>query len=54
MPRSPSTVPEDSGRDVFGPLGRAWREMFEADTDRTTLIRDLLDGQTASMKAQCR
>jgi hypothetical protein len=51
MPRSPSIVPEVSGRDVylvledFGPLGRAWRETDDAETDRTSLIRDLLDGQ---------
>jgi hypothetical protein len=51
MPRSPSIVPEHTDRDVylvledFGPLGRAWRETDDADTDRTTLIKDLLDGQ---------
>ena len=51
MPRSPSIVPEDSDRDVylvledFGPLGRAWRESDEANTDRATLIGDLVDGQ---------
>jgi hypothetical protein len=32
--------------DDFGSLlGRAWREIDEADTDRATLIADLLDGQ---------
>jgi hypothetical protein len=52
MPQSPSIVPEDADRDVylvlddFGSLlGRAWREIDEADTDRATLIADLLDGQ---------
>jgi hypothetical protein len=50
MHRSPSIVPEHTDRDVylvledFGPLGRAWRETDDADTDRTTLIKDLLDG----------
>jgi hypothetical protein len=51
MPRSPSIVPEDTRRDVylvledFSPLGRVWRETREADTDRATLIEDLLEGQ---------
>jgi hypothetical protein len=52
MRRSPSIVPEDADRDVylvlddFGSLlGRAWREADEDDTDRETLIADLLDGQ---------
>ncbi len=32
--------------DDFGErLGRAWRETDEAATDRTTLIRNLMDGQ---------
>jgi hypothetical protein len=34
-------VPDDFG----GRLGRAWRETDEADTDRGTLIRNLMDGQ---------
>lgn len=51
MPRSPSIVPEESDRDIyivlddFGPLGRAWRETDDAQADRATLVRDLLDGQ---------
>ena len=51
MPRSPSIVPDDTNRDVylvlddFGHLGRAWRETAEAGTGRTTLVRNLLDGQ---------
>ena len=51
MPRSPSIVPDDPNRDVylvlddFGHLGRAWRETAEAAIGRTTLVRNLLDGQ---------
>jgi hypothetical protein len=51
MPRSPSIVPEDTNRDVYlvlndyGRLGRAWSETDEAGTSRTTLVRNLLDGQ---------
>ncbi len=52
MPRSPpSIVPEHTHHDVylvlddFGPIGRAWRESDEAGTNRSTLIRNLLDGQ---------
>ena len=51
MPRSPSIVPDDCDRDVylvledFGPLGRAWRKTDDGDTDRATLIRDLLERQ---------
>jgi hypothetical protein len=30
--------------DFGGPLGRAWRETDEEDTDRETLIRDLMEG----------
>ena len=51
MRYSPSIVPEDSERGVylvledFGPLGRAWRETDDGETDRATVIRDLLDGQ---------
>jgi hypothetical protein len=29
----------------FGPLGRAWRETDDGESDRQTLIRDMLDGQ---------
>jgi hypothetical protein len=51
MYKSPSIVPEASDRDVylvlddFGVRGRSWRETDEVDTDRATVIRDLLDGQ---------
>jgi hypothetical protein len=31
--------------DDFGRRGRAWRETDEAETDRETLVRDLLAGQ---------
>jgi len=48
MSRSPSIVPEEDTYlvlDDFGPLGRAWRETDEAGATRTTLVRNLLDGQ---------
>jgi len=52
---SPSIVPDALDRDVylvlddFGErLGRSWRETDEADTDRATLIRHLLEGQYSS------
>jgi hypothetical protein len=51
MPRSPSIVPVNADSDIylvlddFGFLGRAWRETDEADTNRATLVQDLLDGQ---------
>jgi len=52
MRRLPSIVPEAADRDVYlvlddfgGPLGRAWRETDENNTDRQTIITDLLDGQ---------
>jgi hypothetical protein len=48
-------VPETSERDVYlvldhfgGRLGRAWRETTEADTDRSILIRHLMEGQYAN------
>ncbi len=54
MPRpdqSPSIVPQ-ANQDTYlvlddfgGRLGRAWREIDEEDTDRETLIRNLMDGQ---------
>jgi len=51
MRTTPSLVP-DAAHDVylvlddFGPLlGRAWRETDEAGTERSTLVRNLLDGQ---------
>jgi len=31
--------------DTFGETGLAWRETDEADTERTRLVRDLLDGR---------
>ena len=31
--------------DTFGELGLAWRETDDADTDRSALVRDLLDGR---------
>jgi hypothetical protein len=55
MRSSPSIVPDALDRDVyfvlddFGErLGRSWRETDEADTDRSTLIRQLLEGQYSS------
>jgi hypothetical protein len=51
MRHSPPIVPEDEDHDVylvledFGPLGRAWRETDDSESDRQTLIRDMLDGQ---------
>jgi hypothetical protein len=51
MPHSPSIVPQDTNRDVylvlddFGRLGRAWRETDEAGASRSTLVRNLLEGQ---------
>jgi hypothetical protein len=51
MRQSPSIVPETFDRDVylvlndFGRLGRAWTESGEQNTDRETVIRDLLEGQ---------
>lgn len=51
MDGSPSIVPGQTDRDIYlvlddfgGKYGRAWRETAEADTERTALIRDLLDG----------
>ena len=51
MRTSPSIVPHDGHQDIyivlddFGTLGRAWRETDEAGTNRTALVRNLLDGQ---------
>ena len=52
MAGSPSIVPETSDRDIylvlddFGSLlGQAWREAGENDTERVTLVANLLDGQ---------
>ena len=48
---SPSIVPRDDDQDVhfvmddLGRLGRVWRETDPDNTDRETIIRDLLDGQ---------
>jgi len=45
-------VPQEANQDTYlvlddfgGRLGRAWRETDEEDTDRETLIRDLMEGQ---------
>ena len=55
MRESPSIVPDAFGRDVylvlgdFGDrLGRFWRKTDEADSDRATLIRHLLEGKYSS------
>ncbi len=51
MRTSPSIVPHGTDQDTylvlddFGLLGRVWRETDEENTDRATLIRDLLAGQ---------
>ncbi len=51
MRRLPSIVPEAGDQDIylvlddFGALGRSWREIDEAETDRETVIVSLLDGQ---------
>ena len=51
MRTSPSIVPRDDDQEVylvldnFGRLGQAWRETEPDNTDRETVIRDLLDGQ---------
>jgi hypothetical protein len=50
--RSPSIVPLEANQDTYlvlddfgGRLGRAWRETDEEDSDRDTLIRNLMDDQ---------
>ena len=54
MRASPSIAPENADvvylvlDDLGGRLGRTWRETDEDDTDRETLVRDLLDGQYAN------
>ena len=52
MPRAPSLVPDNTQRDIylvlddFGPrLGRAWRETDEERANRSTMVRNLLEGQ---------
>jgi hypothetical protein len=51
MPHSPSIIPDAVDRDVylvlddFGALGRSWREVDEANTDRETAVTALMDGQ---------
>jgi hypothetical protein len=46
-----SKIREEKNRDIylvldsFGEMGLAWRETITADTERATLVRDLLDGQ---------
>ena len=54
MRTSPSIAPNGLERDVylvlddFGSLGRVWRETDEAGTNRTWMIRNLLEGQYAN------
>ena len=54
MRNSPSIAPNGLERDVylvlddFGSLGRVWRETDEAGTNRTWMIRSLLEGQYAN------
>ena len=54
MARSRSVVAkirEEKDRDIylvldsFGEMEQAWRETVTSDTERATLVRDLLDGQ---------
>jgi hypothetical protein len=52
MRHSPSIVPEAADRDIylvlddFGSLlGQAWREAGQDETERMTLVANLLDGQ---------
>ena len=51
MSSSPSIVPDSIDRDIyivlddFGLSAQVWRETNDAEADRATLIRDLLDGQ---------
>src|ERR1700733_1781916 len=52
MRRSPSIVPNPDDREVYlvlddfgGSLGRSWRETDDEQTDRKTLIYDLMTGQ---------
>jgi hypothetical protein len=50
MASSPSIVPADTDREIFivlddfGLSAQVWRESNDAEADRATLIRDLLDG----------
>ena len=51
MSSSPSIAPNEQEQDVYlvlddlGHLGRAWRETDEAGASRSTLVRNLLEGQ---------
>jgi len=51
MRSSPPSAPHGPQQDTylvledFGPRGRCWRASDEEDTDRETLIRDLVDGE---------
>jgi hypothetical protein len=51
MRSSPPIAPNGQEQDIylvlddFGSLGRAWRETDEAGANRSTLVRNLLDGQ---------
>ena len=58
MPHSATLVPEeDTRRDIylvlddFGSLGRVWRETDEAGTNRTWMIRNLLEGRNEPCEA---
>jgi hypothetical protein len=55
MRSSPSIVPDQDDRDIYlvlddfgGHLGRAWPEADEEQTDRETVITDLMDGQCSN------
>ena len=51
MRNSPPIAPNGQEHDIylvlddFGRLGKAWRETDEAGANRSTLVRNLLDGQ---------
>jgi len=55
MPRSATLVPDDTHRDIylvlddFGPrLGRAWGETDDEGANRSTMVRNLIEGQYES------
>jgi hypothetical protein len=54
MRRSPSIVPHEANQDTylvlddFGRMGCSWRETAAESADRETLIRDLVEGRSAS------
>jgi len=52
MRRSPSIVPNPDDREIYlvlddfgGRMGRSWRETDDEQTERETLIYDLISGQ---------